>query len=132
MLDFVPLLYFLPCICFANVRQCLRHLHCTPQCASPRSVSCVMSHYTRKPRPVKGRGNISETTCYCILALSASYAPALTRQNRQHLLNSFSLQLGSDLQQSVTRIRLPPSLIRFAFYEMPTVFVIVFYFLTAK
>ena len=63
----------------------LRHLHCTPQCASPRSVSCVMSHYTRKPRPVKGRGNISETTCYCILTYDL-YAPVVTRRIRQNLL----------------------------------------------
>ena len=74
--------------CFWISRACggrLRHLHCTPQCASPRSVSCVMSHYTRKPRPVKGRGNISETTCYCILTYDL-YAPVVTRRIRQNLL----------------------------------------------
>ena len=44
-----------------------------------------ISHYTRKPRPVKGRGNISETTCYCILTYDL-YAPVVTRRIRQNLL----------------------------------------------
>lgn len=39
----------------------------------------------KKPRPVKGRGNISETTCYCILTYDL-YAPVVTRRIRQNLL----------------------------------------------
>ena len=44
-----------------------------------------VSYDTRKPRPVKGRGNISETTCYCILTYDL-YAPVVTRRIRQNLL----------------------------------------------
>ena len=46
---------------------------------------CLILFLTTKPRPVKGRGNISETTCYCILTYDL-YAPVVTRRIRQNLL----------------------------------------------
>ena len=105
----------------------LRHLHCTPQCASPRSVSCVMSHYTRKPRPVKGRGNISETTCYCILTYDL-YAPVVTRRIRQNLLIFDLSACNSEVifESPAYSYRLPPSRLALTFFLVSTVFVIVF------
>ena len=83
VLDFVPRYMFLfptrnPC-CFASVA--LTRIPAERFLCNGNEIS----HYTRKPRPVKGRGNISETTCYCILTYDL-YAPVVTRRIRQNLL----------------------------------------------